>query len=282
MLAFVGTRAHARGSVAAFSPNDHGPIPPPNAHCPITIALSLPSPMPKRVLHDEYFRKAKAEGYLARSAYKLLEINTRREVLREGQAVLDLGCAPGSWLQVASELVGPKGLVVGIDLSPVTAEMPPWVVTMQGDMTAKTADELLAPLLESLAGRRGHDPDKPALYDVVISDMAPNTSGAGDHYKSVRLCEAILELLPGVLRPGGALVYKVFEGETYPDLVKRTGELFAHCRGLKPRATREVSTEMYVIGTGYEPALKQITRPDGVAPPPPKPSKGWGSGGRGS
>lgn len=225
--------------------------------------------MPKRVLHDEYFRKAKAEGYLARSAYKLLEINTRREVLREGQAVLDLGCAPGSWLQVASELVGPRGLVVGIDLSRVTAEMPPWVVTLQGDMTAKTADELLAPLVE----RRGEG----TLYDVVISDMAPNTSGAGDHFKSVRLCEAILELLPGVLRPGGSLVYKVFEGETYPDLVKRTGDLFAHCRGLKPRATREVSTEMYVIGTGYEPALRQITRPQGVAPPPPRPGKGWGS-----
>lgn len=229
--------------------------------------------MPKRVLHDEYFKKAKAEGYLARSAYKLLEIQKRREIIRPGMAVLDLGCAPGSWLQVASELVGPAGLVVGIDLSPVTADMPANVVTMQGDMTAKSANELLAPLAE----KRRHDPDKPTMYDVVISDMAPNTSGAGDHFRSVRLCEAILELLPGVLRPGGSLVYKVFEGETYPDLVKRTGALFAECRGLKPRATREVSTEMYVIATGYEPALKRLARPEGVAPPPPAPRKGWGS-----
>lgn len=225
--------------------------------------------MPKRVLHDEYFRKAKAEGYLARSAYKLLEIQQRRQILGDGQAVLDLGCAPGSWLQVASEIVGGGGLVVGIDLSPVTAEMPANVVTLRGDMTARTAEELLAPLAE----RRGDG----TLFDAVISDMAPNTSGAGDHFKSVRLCEAILERLPGVLRPGGSLVYKVFEGETYPDLVKRTGDLFAQCRGLKPRATREVSTEMYVIATGYEPALKRVSRPEGVAPPAPTPRKGWGS-----
>ncbi|MEQ8316326.1 MAG: RlmE family RNA methyltransferase [Phycisphaerales bacterium] len=232
--------------------------------------------MPKRVLHDQYFKKAKAEGYLARSAYKLLEIQERRGILRPGMAVLDLGCAPGSWLQVAAELVcggGDEGLVAGIDLSDVREPMPPCVVTMRGDFTKQDA----ATLLEPLKRWRGDEQDRPGLYDVVISDMAPNTSGAGDHYKSVRLCEAILERLPDVLRPGGGLVYKVFEGETYPDLVKRTGAMFAQCRGLKPRATREVSTEMFVIATGYEPALGRLERPEGVAPPPPKPGKGWGS-----
>ncbi|MGD1915992.1 MAG: SAM-dependent methyltransferase [Phycisphaerales bacterium] len=230
--------------------------------------------MPKRVLHDEYFRKAKAEGYLARSAYKLLEIQKRRAVLADGQAVLDLGCAPGSWLQVASELVGPKGLVVGVDLKPVRADMPENVEALVGDMTAMSAADLLAPLRRD----RGEGP----LYDVVISDMAPNTSGAGAHYRSVRLCGSILDRIADVLRPGGAVVYKVFEGETYPDLVKRTAAMFSYCRGLKPRATREVSTEMYVIASGYEPALSHVARPEGVAPPPPKPSKpkaggGWGS-----
>ena len=225
-------------------------------------------PVPKRILHDEYFRKAKAEGYLARSAYKLLEIQKRHRVIGEGQAVLDLGCAPGSWLQVAAELVGEAGLVAGVDLSPVTADMPANVVTLRGDMTTMSTGDLLRPLYD----RRGEG----LHYDVVVSDMAPNTSGAGDHYRSVRLCEAILERMPGVLRPGGVLVYKVFEGETYPDLVKRTGSMFATCRGLKPRATREVSTEMYVIAAGYEPALSQIERPPGVAPPAPKPKKGWG------
>ena len=217
--------------------------------------------MPKRVLHDEYFRKAKAEGYLARSAYKLLEIQQRRAVLSDGQAVLDLGCAPGSWLQVASELVGPTGLVVGVDLKPVRAALPENVISMVGDMTEMAAEDLLAPVRQSQ--------ESTALYDAVLSDMAPNTSGAGDHYRSVRLCESILERLAGVLRPGGALVYKVFEGETYPDLVKRTAAMFTSCRGLKPRATREVSTELYVIATGYEPALKHVERPEGVAPPPP-------------
>lgn len=228
--------------------------------------------MPKRVLHDQYFKKAKAEGYLARSAYKLLEIQERRGILKPGMAVLDLGCAPGSWLQVAAELVGPQGLVAGVDLSDVRHPMPPWVVTMRGDFTKLDA----ATLLEPVVRWRDQDPGKPALYDVVISDMAPNTSGAGDHFKSVRLCEAVLERLPGVLRPGGALVYKVFEGESYPDLVQRTGAMFTWCRGLKPRATREVSTEMFVMATGYEPALGRLPRPAGVAPPPPEPGKGWG------
>jgi 23S rRNA (uridine2552-2'-O)-methyltransferase len=229
--------------------------------------------MPKRVLHDQYFKKAKAEGYLARSAYKLLEIQERRGILQPGMAVLDLGCAPGSWLQVAAELVGDDGLVAGVDLSDVRHPMPPCVVTMRGDFTKLDAATLLEPVVRF----RGHDPNKPALYDAVISDMAPNTSGAGDQFKSVRLCEAVLERLPDVLRPGGNLVYKVFEGETYPDLVKRTGDVFAWCRGLKPRATREVSTEMFVMATGYEPALRQASRPEGIAPPPPEPKKGWGS-----
>jgi len=223
--------------------------------------------VPKRVLHDQYFKKAKAEGYLARSAYKLLEIQERRGIIQKGMSVLDLGCAPGSWLQVAAELVGEDGLVAGVDLSDVRAPMPPCVVTMRGDFIKQDATTLLEPV----SAFRGDG----AMYDVVISDMAPNTSGAGDHYKSVRLCEAVLERLPGVLRPGGGLVYKVFEGETYPDLVKRTGEMFSWCRGLKPRATREVSTEMFVMATGYEPALKQSSRPKGVAPPAPQPGKGW-------
>lgn len=198
--------------------------------------------MPRRILHDAYFRKAKAEGYLARSAYKLLEIQQRRGVLQPGQAVLDLGCAPGSWLQVASRLVGgdagEQGLVVGLDLQPVQAPMPANVATMVGDLTTIPDQRLLEPLV-ALRGQG-------ALYDAVISDMAPNTSGAGDHYRSVRLCEAILDRLPGILRPGGSLVYKVFEGEQYPrpavahvvDVLVLPGpEAQGHARGLT-RAVR--------------------------------------------
>ena len=224
--------------------------------------------MPRRVLHDEFFRRAKAEGYLARSAYKLLEIQERRAVLGASMAVLDLGCAPGSWLQVAAQAVGPGGVVVGFDLSPVRAEVPGWVVARVGDVLALPASGLLEPLVQ----RRGPG----VLYDAVLSDMAPNTSGAGDHFRSVRLCEAILERLPGLLRPGGSLVYKVFEGEQYPDLLARTGAMFARCKGLKPRATREVSTEIYVVAGGYEPALRHTSRPGGIAPPPPGPGRGWG------
>jgi len=220
--------------------------------------------MPRRVLHDRYFRQAKADGYLARSAYKLLEIQRRRSVLRPGEAVLDLGCAPGSWSQVASGIVGQRGLVVGVDLTPVRAALGPNVVTLAGDFTTLHANDLLAPLAHT--GR--------SQYDVVISDMAPNTSGAGDHFRSVRLCEAILDRLRGVLRPGGRLVYKVFEGEAYPDLLARTGAMFATCRGVRPKATREVSREMFVVASGYEPASE--ARPASAAPPAPEPQRGWG------
>jgi 23S rRNA (uridine2552-2'-O)-methyltransferase len=195
--------------------------------------------MAHRRLHDRYFKQAKAEGYLARSAYKLLEINEKRQLLRRGDSVLDLGCAPGSWLQAASRLVGPKGVVVGVDLQPVDATIAENVMTIQGDLTGIDAEELLAPLGE---GR---------LYDALISDMAPKTSGAGDHFRSVDLCRAVLERLPGLLRKGGSLVMKVFEGETYPDLFADTARAFERCKGFKPKASRDVSSEIYIIGEGY-------------------------------
>ncbi len=193
--------------------------------------------MARRVLHDEYFKRAKAEGYLARSAYKLLEIQERRRIMRAGDRVLDLGCAPGSWLQVAREIVGGRGVVVGVDLQEVRERIADNVFTIVGDMNELGAAELLG--------------DSGRLFDVVISDMAPKTTGAGDGLRSVRLCERILDVVPGVLRRGGNLAMKVLEGETYPELLARTKGMFREARGLKPRASRAVSREMFVIATGY-------------------------------
>lgn len=135
--------------------------------------------MARRVLHDQYFKQAKAEGYLARSAYKLTELDERFKLIRKGSRVLDLGCAPGSWLQVAAERVGESGVVVGIDLKRVDAKLAPQVATLVGDIE-QTAPEALT----ALAG---------GLFDLVLSDMAPNTSGHGDDLVSARLCRRVLD-----------------------------------------------------------------------------------------
>lgn len=152
--------------------------------------------------------------------------------------MLDLGCAPGSWLQVAAELAGPKGRVVGIDLNPVAHDFGSTVRTIVGD--AFTIDPA------ELVGDR-------ARFNVILSDMAPSTSGdLSDHFRSVELCDRVLELAPSVLKPGGSLCMKVFEGEAYPDLLRRTQALFRGVKGFKPKATRDVSREMYVIATGFK------------------------------
>jgi len=193
----------------------------------------MPAP---RKLHDQFFKMAKAEGYLARSAYKLLEIHERKTLIRRGDRVLDLGCAPGSWLQVAEKLVGNSGVVVGIDLQEVTHPFGPRVHTLQE--YAFTIDPAR---LTELGG---------GLFDVLLSDMAPNTTGHGDDLLSARLCRRVLELTPSVLRPGGHLVMKILEGADYPDVLKEAQAMFNEARGFKPKASRDVSREMFINARG--------------------------------
>ncbi|MAY73755.1 MAG: 23S rRNA methyltransferase [Phycisphaerae bacterium] len=221
--------------------------------------------MAKRVLHDRYFKQAKREGYLARSAYKLIELDDRRHVIRDGDWVLDLGCSPGSWLQVASERVGPDGLVVGIDLKPTSPGLPRSIRTVIGDFTETGANELL--------------PGPNERFDVVLSDMAPNTSGHGDHFRSVRLCETIVDRLDEFLAPGGRILMKVFDGEALADLIKRCKGCFADVSVLKPKASRDVSVETFIIGLGYRPGRDRHRRDDLRRPRggPPAPVEGWSS-----
>jgi 23S rRNA (uridine2552-2'-O)-methyltransferase len=207
--------------------------------------------MPRRQLHDRYFRQAKAEGYLARSAYKLKEINERKQLFGPGARVLDLGCAPGAWLQVAAEIVGPRGTVVGIDLQSVRPDFGDTVRVIQGDVYETEPD-----VLTKAAG---------GAFDAVLSDMAPSTSGHGDHFLSVRLCRRVLEMLPALLRPGGNLAMKVFEGEEYTALLRETSAIFRLARGFKPKSSREASREMYIVAHGYR-------APD-PAPPAPQATK---------
>jgi 23S rRNA (uridine2552-2'-O)-methyltransferase len=203
--------------------------------------------MPRRELHDPYFKKAKAEGYLARSAYKLKEINERYRLFGPGARILDLGCAPGAWLQVAAEIVGERGVVVGIDLTAVRDAIGPNVHTVEGDIY-KTEPGALT----GASGER---------FDAVLSDMAPNTSGHGDHFLSVRLCRRVLELLPSLLKPGGNLTMKVFEGEEYMPLLGEVRALFREAKGFKPKASREVSSEMYIVAKGYRPSSDEPRAP---------------------
>ncbi|MEL6498566.1 MAG: RlmE family RNA methyltransferase [Planctomycetota bacterium] len=193
--------------------------------------------MAKRVLHDEYFKKAKADGYAARSAYKLLEIQKRHRLLRAGDRVLDLGCAPGSWMQVTAEIIGDNGRLVGIDLKPVRLSLPGNVTTIVGDIEQTPADDLF-----DIAG---------GAFDVVLSDMAPNTSGHGDDLVSARLCREVLSVAMRTLREGGKLAMKILEGSEYPGVLRETKDVFRAAKGLKPRATRDASREMFIIGEGF-------------------------------
>jgi 23S rRNA (uridine2552-2'-O)-methyltransferase len=192
-----------------------------------------------REVQDHFFRLAKKEGYLSRAAYKLIEIDDRRKLLRKGDRVLDCGAAPGSWLQVAARRVGPQGRVIGIDLKPITHRFAePTVRAIAGDFISMPREQLLGGL---------------DAFDVILSDMAPTTTGVpmADHHVSVRLCDALLDRCPELLRPGGNLCMKVFEGEAYPDLLARTKSLFENVKGFKPKASRGESREMYIIATGF-------------------------------
>ncbi|MFN0134022.1 MAG: SAM-dependent methyltransferase [Phycisphaerales bacterium] len=220
--------------------------------------------MARRQLHDQYFKKAKAEGYLARSAYKLIEINERKRLFGPGDRVLDLGCAPGAWVQVALKAVGSRGVVVGIDLKDAREVAGPNAHILRGDIYATPASALTMP-----AG---------GLFHAVLSDMAPDTTGHGDHFLSVRLCRRALDLLPDLLRPGGNFCMKVFEGEEYPALLRDIAAMFDAAKGFKPKASRDISCEMYVVAHGYR-APRAAPRPAATSAAIATPGGGGGRGG---
>lgn len=185
---------------------------------------------------------AKAEGYVARSAYKLIQINESRRLVRPGDRVLDLGCAPGSWLQVLAKMLGPGGMALGIDLKPVEVTLPANIHTEVGDAFKVNPAEIL-----EVAAHGG----TPRKFDVIVSDMAPNTSGHGDDFMSARLCERVMDVCPALLRPGGNLLMKILEGEPTPGVIARAKRMFAQAGTTKPEASRDVSREIFIWGTFY-------------------------------
>lgn len=193
----------------------------------------------QRHVNDEYVKRSQKDGYRSRAAYKLLELQDKDRFIKPGQVVVDLGAAPGGWLQVAQPLVGKKGRVIGLDL----LEIDPLhdVTLLQGDFRE---DEMLERLNTVLDGRE---------VDLVISDMAPNVSGlaAVDQPRSIYLCELALDFCRHALKPGGGFVTKVFQGEGFDAYFRDVKSSFGRLVTRKPKASRPKSREVYLVAGNY-------------------------------
>jgi len=189
---------------------------------------------------DYYFRQARKHGLRARSAYKIEEILRRHGLLRRGDAVLDLGAAPGGFLQVLAERVGEAGRVVGVDLEPIRNLGKAWVQTAVVDLLAPEALERIRAL-------------HPGRFRLVTSDMAPRTIGVKvtDEARSLELVRMALRVAGATLTRGGALVAKVFMGGDFPSLRREFAERFEEVHVVRPEATREHSYEVYLVGKGF-------------------------------
>ncbi|SMF95288.1 23S rRNA (uridine2552-2'-O)-methyltransferase [Methylomagnum ishizawai] len=185
---------------------------------------------------DEYVKLAQAQGYRSRAVFKLKELDERERLFKPGMAVIDLGAAPGGWSQYAAERIGKSGKIIALDLLPVEAM--PGVVFIQGDFREEA---VLEQLRAELSGQ---------LADLVLSDMAPNTTGvnAVDQARSMVLAELALDTARETLKPGGGFVVKLFQGPDFDAYVKAAREVFAKVTVRKPKASRDRSPEVYLVG----------------------------------
>jgi 23S rRNA (uridine2552-2'-O)-methyltransferase len=190
---------------------------------------------------DRFHQRAKREGYRSRAAYKLQELARDARLIARGDRVVDLGCWPGGWLQVAAELVGSEGRVVGVDLAVID---PPLdnanVIAIVGDLSQPT---VIAQVLDALGG--------PA--DVLLSDAAPKLTGvrATDRAREEALLEAVESALPALLRPGGRMLVKLLEGPEAQAAEKRLRKHFDRTSSTRPEASRRGTSERYLVGHGF-------------------------------
>ncbi len=190
--------------------------------------------MPRRRPQDHYGERARKEGYPARSVFKLQQIDKRFRLFRSGQRVLDLGAAPGSWSLYAAERVGPRGRVVGVDRQAITVAAPPQVRFVQLEVEALSPDTL----------------QETGLFDLVLSDMAPHTSGQRhrDQYLSFELYMQALRVADALLTPGGHFIGKIFQGPELEQARAATTRLLGQARLVKPDASRSESFEIFLVG----------------------------------
>ena len=184
---------------------------------------------------DFYFKKAKEEGYRARSAYKLFELNKKYNLIKRNDRVLDLGCNPGSWLQAASKIS--NGLVVGVDILPVKE------IKNVNFIQANVTDKKTIDMIKSISNE----------FDVILSDMAPKTSGIKelDHNKSIYLSEKALEIAENLLVNNGNFLCKVFQGEFFKEFLDNIKKKFEFVKSSKPESSRRESKEIYIIAKGF-------------------------------
>ncbi len=195
---------------------------------------------------DHYYRRAKDEGYLSRAAYKLIQVNEKARIIKRGDVLVDVGCSPGGWSQVALEAVGPKGKVIGIDILDDC--------TIRSEnfhfLNRDVMDDGCAGYVLKLAGGK---------VDGVISDAAPNTTGVKftDHARSVELVSGILGFAGKVLRREGNFLAKVFDGPDTGELLREMKKVFESASRRRPGATRKESFEVYLIGKGFRPGGRE-------------------------
>lgn len=192
-----------------------------------------------RKLHDRFFKQAKREGKLARSVYKLEELNRRDRLFGKGSRVLDLGASPGSWLEYILETVGPGGVACAVDIKPIHRKFKGRAVFKMADARELSGDEFSR--------------EAPDGFDAVVSDIAPNTSGIKivDQTRSLELCESVFSLAKKLLKKDGNFVCKIFYGAETEAFRARVGQFFRVARIRKPDACRDESIEHYVLGLGY-------------------------------
>jgi len=185
--------------------------------------------------HDVYYQNAKKNNFASRAVYKIDEIDRRFHLFRKGDHVLDLGAAPGSWMQYSLAAVGPAGRVVGIDLLPLQIQLPGHGVFIQGDIRETPTEAFLGPDARP--------------FDVVISDMAPNTTGVKftDASRSAALVVFALEMTDRVLKPGGRFVAKIFQGVDFDDALLLLKSRFVRFKVVKPESSRQESKEVYLV-----------------------------------
>ena len=194
----------------------------------------------KEHFDDQYVKQSQIDGYRSRASYKLLEMSKRDKLIRPGMTVVDLGAAPGGWTQVAMELVGHEGTVVASDI--LSMDPIAGVNFIEGDFTEQAVYDQIS---EALNGQKA---------DLVISDMAPNMSGnpAIDQPKSMYLVELALDMSRNILKPNGAFLAKVFQGEGFDDLLRETRSSFTKVQSRKPGASRSRSREVYQLASGFK------------------------------